>query len=252
LTGRLSGAVVPHAPLLLSEVAGEGKTPPEIQRLRRAMRALVFHEADLVVLLSAHAPASGVYGSVAGTLDDFGIRGIHSRAPTDPAAVAALADRWNKPVLDHPIDHGVLVPLKLLPALSVPIVAAGVGELQPDAALTARGVLHDARAFAGAVMKLARTKTIALLASAHTASALTPRAPLTERPEVKPVENGVRRALDGDPGALGPLVLDLWKLGGSCSPAPLAAYACAFAGRKSEVLAYGSPFGVGYVVARTM
>jgi hypothetical protein len=105
-------------------------------------------------------------------------------------------------------------------------------------------------AFGEAVLRWSSDRAIAFIVSAHTSSALSARAPLTERAAAKPVEIDVLRALGTDPSGLLSSLHDLWQLGGSCSPGTLAAYASVFGGRSSEVLAYDSPFGVGYVVAR--
>ncbi|MDP9225654.1 MAG: hypothetical protein M3P18_17805 [Actinomycetota bacterium] len=249
--GSLSGAVVPHAPVLLPDVSGTG-TAAETLELQEALRSLVFDAADVVVVLSPHGSDCGVYASVAGTLDDFGIPGIDLQRPTDRSAVAALAGYWGKPILGDPIDHGVLVPLMLLSTDTTPVLAASLPEIAPEAVSDARETVESGISFARALVEFAGTRAVTLLASAHTSSALTPRAPLTERAEAKPVEAGILSALGDDPSTLGSLVHDAWRLGGSCSPGSLAAYARAFGGRKSEVLAYESPFGVGYVVARTM
>jgi len=248
LNGGVQGALVPHAPVLLPEVVGHG-VAAETDDIRNALTTLSFDRVDLVVVLSPHAHATGVYDSVAGDLDNFGISGIELERPSDPDAVSTLASRWGKPVQREPIDHGVLVPLKTLATGTTPVVAAGLagadeGAASPDEAIGA------GLAFSGAIAELSRDRSLYLVVSAHTSSALTPRAPLTERAEAKPVEADVLRALAGDPSTLQDSVRDLWRVGGSCSPGTLAAYGRVFAGRVSEVLAYACPFGVGYVVAR--
>lgn len=247
MSGVVAGALVPHAPVLLPEVVGED-VAAETRSVREAANALSFGDAQVVVLLSPHASASGVYASVAGSLDNFGIKGVELKRRTDPALIAALSERWDKPVLDGPLDHGAVVPLLLLDTGSTPVVVAGLREIGDDPrALEA--ALADGFSF-GEAIRRSFAEAIALIVSAHTSSALTPRAPLTERAEAKQVEATVVRSLRGDPSTLRSSLADLWRLGGSCSPGPLAAYASVFAGQGSEVLAYGYPFGVGYVVAR--
>jgi hypothetical protein len=248
LSGGVQGALVPHAPVLLPEVVGHG-VAAETEDIRNALGTFSFGGVDLVVVLSPHAHATGVYGSVAGDLDDFGVSGIEVERPSDPVAVSTLATMWDKPVHREPIDHGILVPLKTLATGTTTVVAAGLtgadeGAASPEEAIAAGFT------FAEAITELSRDRSLVLVVSAHTSCALTPRAPLTERAEAKPVESDIVRALGGDPYALGDSVRDLWRLGGSCSPGSLAAYGRVFAGRQSEVLAYAYPFGVGYVVAR--
>jgi aromatic ring-opening dioxygenase LigB subunit len=247
LSRALRGLLTPHAPLLLPEVVGED-VAAETEAVRTQLRSLSLDDADLVVVLSPHARTSGVYGSVVGTLQDFGVPGIEVQRQTDANAVRALADLWNRPVRDSPIDHGVLVPLMMLPTGEIPIVAAGIMEAQAPASFDE--AIADALTLAEAIVTFARDRSIWLVISAHTSSALTARAPLTEREEAKMVEIAVLEALRGDPSTLESSIRALWSDGGSCSPGTLAVVARVFAGRTSEVLAYQHPFGVGYAVAR--
>jgi aromatic ring-opening dioxygenase LigB subunit len=248
LNGSVQGALVPHAPVLLPEVVGHG-VAAETEDIRNALTTVSFDDVDLVVVLSPHARATGVYESVAGDLDDFGISGIELERSSDPDAVEMLATSWNQTVLREPIDHGVLVPLKLLATRTTPVVAAGLAGTDEEATSPDEAIAAGL-AFADAIAELSRDRSMCMVVSGQTSCALTPRAPLTERAEAKPVEANVVGALGGDPSALGGSVRDLWRLGGSCSPGTLASYGRVFAGRRSEVLAYAYPFGVGYVVAR--
>ncbi|MDP9301902.1 MAG: hypothetical protein M3P43_13580 [Actinomycetota bacterium] len=234
--------------MLLPEVVGHG-VAAETEDIRDALTTLSFDDVELVVLLSPHARATGVYESVAGDLNDFGIPGIELERHSDPDAVEMLAADWNQIVLREPIDHGVLIPLKTLATGPTLIVAAGLAGTDEEATSPDEAIAAGL-AFADAIAELSRARSLCLVVSAQTSCALTPRAPLTERAEAKPVEANVVRALGGDPSALGESVGDLWRLGGSCSPGTLAVYGRVFSGRQSEVLAYAYPFGVGYVVAR--
>jgi hypothetical protein len=140
------------------------------------------------------------------------------------------------------------VPLLLTATGDTPIVATGLREVDEEAVSVDQAVA-DGVSFSQAVEEMARTRSIQVIVSAQTSSALTPRAPLTEREEAKLVEADVIAALGGDPAILESRVNDLWRRGGSCSPGTLAAYGRLFAGRASEVVAYQYPFGVGYAVA---
>jgi hypothetical protein len=248
LSAGITGALVPHAPLLLPEIAGP-KIAADTEPIRDALASLSFDDVDLVIVLSPHARGCGVYGSVDGTLDDFGVSGIELQRSTNPDVVAALAATWGKPTLPGPVDHGVLVPLMMLATGEVPIVAAGLSEVDGGSG-SLDDPVADGTSFARAIGQLSNRGRLLLVASAQTSCALSPRAPLTERAEAKPAEAAVLGALRGDPAGLRRSVSELWKRGGSCSPGTLAAYGEIFAGRSSEVLAYEYPFGVGYVVAR--
>lgn len=248
MSGGVQGALVPHAPVLLPEVVGYA-VAAETDQIRAALASLSFDDADLVVVLSPHARATGVYDAVVGNLDDFGVPGIKLQRPSDADAGRTLAEMWAKPVQHEPVDHGALIPLKTLATGATPVVVAGVGSAD-EGATSPDEAIADGLSFGAAIERLSHEVTLCLVVSAHTSCALTPRAPLTERSEAKPVEADVVRALGADPSALGDSLRDLWRLGGSCSPGTLAAYGRVFAARRSDVLAYTYPFGVGYVVAR--
>jgi hypothetical protein len=242
------GAIVPHAPVLLTQVVGE-EIASETEDVRTALASLSFAGVDAIVLLSPHARASGVYGSVAGSLDGFGVPGIEVQRPSNDSLLTRLAEMWGREVRREPVDHGVLVPLVLLPTGDTPIVAAGLCEIHDHDPASIHRAIADGVSFARALGQLDGDATVALVVSAQTSAALTPRAPLTERTEAKPVEADVLRALRGDPAELQASLPDLWQRCGSCSPGTLAAYGSVFAGKRSDVLAYSFPFGVGYVVA---
>jgi hypothetical protein len=248
LSAGITGALVPHAPLLLPEVSGK-EVSGETGSIREALATIAFDDVDLMVVLSPHARETGVYSTVAGSLDDFGVPGVELERPTDAGVVEALTSLWDKPTLQGSIDHGVLVPLMLLPAGETPVVAAGLGEVDNETG-SFDGAMAEAASFARAIGELADEGRMLLVLSGQTSCALTPRAPLTERAEAKPSEAAVMDALRGDPAGLRDSLHDLWKRGGSCSPGTLAVYGDVFGGRASQVFAYQYPFGVGYVVAR--
>jgi Catalytic LigB subunit of aromatic ring-opening dioxygenase len=248
LSAGVTGALVPHAPLLLPAVSGE-EVSAETGAIREAAATIGFDEVDLVLVLSPHARETGVYRTVAGSLDDFGVPGVELERPTDVGVVETLTATWDKPTLVESVDHGVLVPLMLLATGDTPVVAAGLSEVTAGTASFERA-MDDATSFAEAIGELSNEIKILLAVSAQTSCALTPRAPLTERAEAKPAEAAVMNALRGDPATLLGSLEELWKRGGSCSPGTLAVYGNVFEGRASEVFAYQYPFGVGYVVAR--
>jgi aromatic ring-opening dioxygenase LigB subunit len=248
LSAGITGALVPHAPLLLPEVSGD-EVAAQTKAIRRALGTIAFDDVELIVLLSPHSRETGVYSAVAGSLDDFSVPGVELRRPTHAGAVDSLTAMWDKPALPAPVDHGVVVPLMLLASARTPVVAAGLAEVDEETGSFDRARAH-AVSFARAIARLSNESRLLLVVSAQTACALTPRAPLTERAEAKQTESEVIAALRGDPGSLRGSLEDLWKRGGSCSPGALAVYAEVFSGRASEVLAYEYPFGVGYVVAR--
>lgn len=217
-----------------------------IANVRDAAAAVVPPGDDLVVVMSPHGSECGVYAEVAGSLDDFGIRERAVEEPAAPALARELAARWGRPLLAGPVDHGVTVPLLLGVARGRTVVAAALAEEAP-----AEEIRATARALARAVGELAGDRDVALVASAHTSSALSARAPLGCRPEAVAAADELVASLRGD-GDLVAAAEELQIHGATCSAAPLLAWAEVFARSRREVLIEEHPFGVGYVVARAL
>jgi hypothetical protein len=245
----LSGAVLPHAPLLLTEPAA-----PEVSSARRALgraaaslaRAL---PADAtVVVLSPHGSQACVYAGAQGDLGGFGLS-VGWRGRVDAALRDELAAAWGMPLHPGPLDHGALVPLLLLSAAR-PIVAAalpewtgpGRGAPELDAALAA------AEGFAAALRACSEGRVVVLIASAHGSAALSRRAPLLERPGASEHERRLLEAL-ADPGALAAFGATGFAAAGTCGAGPLRALAAWAPEGVGEVLAHDAPVGVGYLVA---
>jgi hypothetical protein len=209
-----------------------------------ALAHLELPEVEAVVVLSPHGTASGVYGAVNGSLQAFGIPEPASAAPTDDRLVEELASRWGRPVLDANLDHGVHVPRLLLHRVRAPLVGACLDERLDEAEATEAAI-----AFARVVA--ASERSLAFVASAHTSSALSPRAPLGHRPEAESVVTDLVDALERGSG-LGEAVRRVERDGASCGVASLIAFAELFPSARCEILANESPVGVGYLVARTV
>jgi len=243
----VSGAVLPHAPVLLPEISGE-RAARVTHTLRVAARSIEFDDADVVVLLSPHGPASGVYGKVRGSLEAFGLPGVATDRATDPALLSRLARAWGRPVLPGPVDHGVVVPLAL-GSFSGPVIAAAVAEATGPAGPHGDGAAAQGGAFAEALSELAQGCGVAFVASANTSAGLTQAAPLSELEGAKAAEKRLLRALAQGGDSVGEAALRAQRDGGSCAAGPLAAFGALFEGVPAEVHAYGHPFGVGYLVA---
>lgn len=233
----LAGAIVPHAPLLTLASADEG-----VDRARAAVGALELGPGTVVVL-SPHGSATGVYARAAGSLREFGIPGGDVKRGVDRGLARDLASSWGRPMLDDDVDHGIAVPLALL-ARTERVVAASL-----DEALSHQESIDGARSFAAALGGLGGVA--AFVASAHTSSALSPRAPLGRSDVSAHAAEGFRRALEHGEGIEDAALL-LARAGASCGAAPLVAFAALFPTTACEVVASEAPFGVGYVVARTL
>lgn len=235
LTGA---AVVPHAPLLLPHVSGPAVSG-RAQATRDALVSLSLPEAELLVLLSPHGPATGVYRRAAGSLAPFGAPWVAFDGGPAPDA-EELARRWGRPVVEGPVDHGVTVPLLSIGPDRPSVLACCLAE-----SLSPEDARREGARFADALAPFAAGRSVWFLASAHVSAALTPEAPLTLRPEGVALEEAVLAAL----GEGGPLPdADAWLGAGGCGAGPLAAFRELCGGRGAKVLCNEHPFGVGYLV----
>jgi hypothetical protein len=217
-------------------VAGEARAAAGAS-IRKAVASIDLGDVEAVVIASPHGRATGVYASPAGDLDAFGPKGIGVSPPADPALAGQLAEAWGRPLLLEAADHGVVVPLRLLPALDAPVVAVAFEEgAGPDGARALAATLSGRR--------------IAFVASANLSAGLDERSPLPSLPGARAADKAVVAALREDPRALAANG-DVLERAGSCAAAPLAAFGVLFAKRSCDVLAYGHPFGVGHAVAVT-
>lgn len=215
--------MVPHAPLLLPEVGGDRGAA-----VTAAVASLDFPGAEVVVLASPHGDRTGVYRLPSGDLDAFGPRGI--TADAEPGPAEELARAWGRPVVEDKVDHGIVVPLRLL-APSVPVIAVAFAE---------GGENDDGLAYAIASLG----PVVAFVASANLSPGLDERSPLPSLKGPAEADAAVLAALREAPeSVVAPPA--------SCAAPTLAAFGSLFAGRPCEVLAYEHPWGVGYAVARS-
>lgn len=231
------GAIVPHAPLLVPGVSAS----PELgalERVRAATRDVARAWGRTTVLISPHGSSAGVYRGTRGDLDAFGVRGAVAQWNLDENAGEALRMGWDRPWLDEPCDHGVVVPL-LLAGPTEPIVAVAMSN-ETDPA-------EEARSLADAIAAL--EGEVSVVASVNTGAGITPRAPLTELPGSAALEAELRGVLERDVGGLLELAPRLGSEGGSCGAGPLMVLGHLFGGARARVLSHEWPVGVGYLVA---
>lgn len=244
LTNTLRGAIVPHAPVLLPAVSPAHASATE--PIRSAVASASFDDVDVIVLMTPHGPATGIYRDVKGALDGFGVTGVSLECATDAAFRDELAAAWKVPLLDDLIDHGALVPTLLL-SPRVPVVVASLSEdLSMDDATRAGTGL------AAALQSVSVTTRVALVASVNMSAGIGPRGPLPDLPGAEPLERAIALACETDLADLTDLAPDVATIAGSCGAGPLTAFGRVFAGQRAEVLAHEHPFGVGYLVARTV
>jgi len=243
--GVTAGIVVPHAPLL----AHGGQ--PELDVFRRSTRDAfsTLKGCDVLVLVSPHGERDAVYREVAGGLDRFGLDGIVVEAGSDASLATELAGAWGRELSGGPADHGIVGTLAIA-AAGTPIVACAIAEITgPHATGTVEDAIESAFLFADALVGVTGERRVGLIACAHTAASLTPKAPLALRPEGKELDDLILDCLATDCGSLARVEPDLWRGAGACGAGPLTAFGVLFEGGRAEVLAYDHPFGVGYLVA---
>lgn len=247
--GVVAGAIVPHAPVLSLEHHSD-RLRTSVETVRSAVDSIDFGDCEVLVIASPHGRAAGVYSGVSGSLHGFGVhRSV--RASSDLGLAGELARRWGHPVLEPPVDHGVTGALLLAGRLTErPVVAATFAATTgPGAPGEFDVVAKEAEALADAITLIATGRRIGFLASAHTSAALSPAAPLLDRPDGHALEERVRAALESDLGELTRIQPEMWRAAGACGSGPVISFGALFAGRRADLLAYEAPAGVGYLVA---
>lgn len=232
------GAIVPHAPLLVLEDA-RSRVGIAVERVRAGARELAPVLGRALVVISPHAPATGVYLSKRGGLRAFGVPRADAAYDVDQDMSARVVADWGRPALDEPLDHGITVPLQLLDHEG-PVVAVGIAENESD-------VVGAARSLAQALESI----HVAVVASVNGGAGVTARGPLTQLAQGAALEAELRGVLEEDLGGLHELAPRLAAEGGSCSLGPLLVLAHLFEGTAMDVLAHEWPVGVGYPVAVT-
>lgn len=234
----VAGAIVPHAPLLLGEVAGPS-VARRLETVTKGFGSYRFPDVDALVIASPHGPSTGVYAGRRGDLDAFGCPGIMVEAPAAADLAGEVGRTWHAPTLGAHLDHGIVVPLLLGILPSVPVVATVVTDAS------------EGKALADAVAEVAekRKTRIAFVASANTSVALTERAPLGLKDDAVEIEKRFIQRLQMDSAVAETDVAELADVGGSCGSGPLTAFGHLFPGRGAQVIAYDHPFGVGYLFA---
>lgn len=243
------GALVPHAPLLLPELASD-ETLAASSAISKAVRAIGFETFDLIIMVSPHGRRSGVYRDLKGSLAGFGYPRIEFEGSSNQAVAARLADGWDQPLLNDPVDHGILVPAALCLS-SAPVVGVTFRETSDLDGTGTASVEEEVRTLVAAIESLPGPGSVLFVASANDSAGLTARAPLTELPGASGLRDELIDGLLTDVGQVEDVARRLAANSGSCGLAPLLCLARLFSGQKADVLAREQPVGVGYTVAVT-
>lgn len=203
-----------------------------------------------VVVVSPHGDTTGVYAATEGSLAGFGVPEAAVGRPTDTTIRERVVRAWRRPLLDNDPDHGVIVPLLCGLAADRPVVGVTLREVTGAGAASFDEVIDDAVRLGESLRELLARGEISLVASVNTAAALTPRAPLTERPAARAVERRLLEALGRGLDTADEIAGELWLEGGSCAAGPLVALSHAVPEARAVPLVYDHPYGVGYLVAK--
>lgn len=235
--------VVPHAPLLV-DIPGRPHPVPDIPSTVASL--------DLsgdVVIVTPHGRRAGIYRSTAGSLSEMGLPAARVELDNDERLSRELSEAWDVPFLEEPLDHGAVVPSLLLSGLRRVTVCALSEWTDLDGGDPSQAVEQGA-SLGAALAEIGSTRDLSVVIGGHTSAAVTPRAPLTERPQGKEVDQAVVDALGSSPGRLRDISTETWERAGSCGAGPLRALA-ELAEAPLEILHHSAPYGVGYVVARS-
>jgi AmmeMemoRadiSam system protein A len=252
--------LMPHAPVLLPELAGERL--PQVESTVAAMRKVAArvrkHRPVALVLISPHSPrrkrAFGVWTPErhVGSLARFNAPELAVDLPNDSAMITELmtasdehgANLWF--IEDGDLDHGAVVPLWFLqeagwngPTTILSLKDAANGGLEKLGKAIAKAATH-------------RGGAVALIASGDMSHRLQPGAPCGYHPDARMFDEEFIRMVDAG-NATGLLDFDrgLRGLAGEdvVDSTLVALAAVGKDMRGHHALSYEGPFGVGYGVA---
>ena len=238
---------MPHAPVLLEDIQ---PSLDEGRRIRKAIDELDFSSADVIVVVSPHGPAAGIYERCEGSLSGFGIDGVEAVRATDVDLSRSLANAWGRAPIESPLDFGVVVPLLLGLGGTLPVVGVSLPQTTGPGGSSLSDALDAAETLSHALVTAADERDVAVVASAHASAGLSDRAPLTEVSGATEVDSELVAALEDDPARVEGLVERLHETGEACGAGPLAMFAQLFEGWRSEGVTYEAPYGVGYLVGQ--
>ncbi len=259
--------IVPHPPIMVPEVGGrEAEKTKSIQdALFELGRQIKSKQVDSLVFISPHTlafqDAIAIWQAerLSGDLSNFGAPQVNFDLPVDQELAAQVEescaaagvptvrlDKNSIPTNRIKLDHGTSAPLYWLQkaGVQVPVLVAGI-------ALLPNQTLYKF----GEAIKAASEKTgknVALLASGDLSHRLTPDAPAGYSEKGALFDQCVLDLISqGDASGLLEFDAQLAEEAGECGLRPIIMMLGALKGKqfKGEILAYASPFGVGYLVS---
>jgi MEMO1 family protein len=253
-------ALMPHAPILIPEVAGSRQRDAvtTISALREAARVIIAAAADTLIVISPHSPdiskPIGLWrgGGLRGSLTAFGFPHLAIELPADPLLadqVATLSARRGLETVsltECSLDHGATVPLWFVAEAgwTGPIVVVALNSTHPETVVALGDTIAEAAR--------STNRRITLIASGDMSHRLTIGAPMGYDPRGRDFDNwlvdALRRGAYRDLFQLDPQ-LDKSAAQDVIAPLLVVSAALGFSSAGGEVLSYEGPFGVGYGVA---
>ena len=259
-SGVVCAVLMPHAPILISEVGGRkgSAAVASCRAMRAAALCVTSHSPATLVVISPHSPVrSGAFGvwaedPIEGTFALFNAPHAGVRLALDHPLARAIKseasarDLQTWQIRGYPLDHGALVPLWFLDEVGWdgPVVVIGLSDTDAEG-LEAMG--HAIAAAARAV-----SRRIAIIASGDMSHCLSSDAPCGFHPRARQFDDaflrlvgvGEYRKIESiDPVLRGLAAED------AADSTLVAAAAVNWENAGHRVLNYEGPFGVGYGVA---
>lgn len=253
-------ALMPHAPVLLPEVAG-GRVQAvaaSIAAMSEAARRIVRARPQALVLVSPHAPRRGAAYTLRagprmqGSLESFGVPHLGVDLPSATSLADAIASAANARgvviewLRDGPLDHGAVVPLWHLARAGWhgPTVVVGLNDSRTADQAEMGKAIAEAAHRSGRILAMVASGDMSHRLLPGAPSGFHPRAVEFDRALIDCLESGDFRRLQG----LDPVLQDL-AAEDAVDSAVVAASAGGWGAHGHEVLSYQGPFGVGYGVA---
>ncbi|CFX05785.1 AmmeMemoRadiSam system protein A [Syntrophomonas zehnderi OL-4] len=264
------GALMPHAPVLISEIGGQrvNDVQATVKAMQEVAARLVASQPDCVLFLTPHGNVFSdcitylVEDNLEGDLGDFGQPQIRTSRVNNPALLDAIAElaldsnvefvAINENLAERfklmtSLDHGIMVPLYFLEQAGigdVPIAAISIGLLNNQSLYVFGQMIQEAS-------NLLNQK-VAIVASGDMSHRLKEDGPYGFHPDGSRFDLAIKEALgSGDVLSILEIPPVLRENAGECGYPSLLILLGAMDRFKivSDLISYEGPFGVGYMTA---
>jgi aromatic ring-opening dioxygenase LigB subunit len=252
------GILLPHAPILVPEVAGRSGSGPgkTLNAFLSVRKRLTEAAPDMLLVLDPHTSTERTFsliqsGSFSGDLGQFGARSVSVKSNGGPAEEGAALSRHiaNLFPVEHfqpetyVLDYGAVVPLHFL--------KLALGSTPPFVIANPVTISFTQAYQLGKHLREYGTKiNWGLLASGDLSHRLSRDAPSGYHPDGKILDDAIQQALiSSSPAPIFDLDPDTIYNAGECGLRSVLALLGLSLGAGVELLSYEAPFGVGYCSA---